>query len=105
MIIMQTKNHNGSSHIGLPEVISAKSPGFLEILLESTWYHFLCAPFTPTPICMLGGGRGKEPSLHPYNVTCVLYVCMYMIDEKMAVFTNASNFLSKVVFLSAPPES
>ena len=49
MIIMQTKNHNGSSHIGLPEVISAKSPGFLEILLESTWYHFLCAPSTPTP--------------------------------------------------------
>ena len=79
MIIMQTKNHNGSSHIGLPEVISAKSPGFLEILLESTWYHFLCAPFTPTPLCMLGGREGEGALLAPLQ--CYLcFIRMYVYD-------------------------
>ena len=78
MIIMQTKNHNGSSHIGLPEVISAKSPGFLEILLESTWYHFLCAPSTPPPL-YVRGREGEGALLAPLQ--CYLcFIRMYVYD-------------------------
>ena len=76
MIIMHTKNHNGSSHIGLPEIISVKSPGFLEIL-ESTQYHFLCAPSTPTPSVCQGEGGGRNP---PCALTVLLVFYTYVYD-------------------------
>ena len=105
MIIMQTKNHKWKFPYRVTRGHLSKISWFFGDITRKYLVPFPVCPFHTYPLCMLGGGRGKEPSLHPYNVTCVLYVCMYMIDEKMAVFTNASNFLSKVVFLSAPPES
>ena len=97
MIIMQTKNHKWKFPYRVTRGHLSKISWFFGDITRKYLVPFPVCPFHTYPPLYVRGREGEGALLAPLQ--CYLcFICMYMIDEKMAVFTNASNFLSKVVF-------